>query len=119
MPVSRVENALIDVLLNESAVHGCSAYPKPLGNLRWPYTFRVKGTHQVAVDTRFAAFVDALSLGLGNSVHLPFPPKARLKFCKDPEHVEERLSGCRGGVNRLFGRLQMRALCSQFPDDVL
>ena len=64
MPVSRVENALIDVLLNESAVHGCSAYPKPLGNLRWPYTFRVKGTHQVAVDARFAAFVDALSLSL-------------------------------------------------------
>ena len=119
MPVSRVQNALIDVLLNESAVDGGSANPKALGNLRWPHTFRMKGTHLVDVDTRFPAFVDALSFGLGNPFHLPFPPKARLELGKDPQHVEKRLSGCRGGVNRLFGRLQMRALRLQFPHHVL
>jgi hypothetical protein len=50
---------------------------------------------------------------------LALAAKVRLELAEHGQHVEECLSRCRSGIDRLFRRLQVSAFGLQRPHDVL
>jgi hypothetical protein len=72
----------------------------------------------VNVDSRMAAFVDAIGLGLGDALGLAFAAHIGLESGEDRQHTKTRPSGRCGCVNGLLSDAQVSASGGDFVADV-
>ena len=71
------------------------------------------------IDRRLAARIDAPQLGGLNALKLALAPKIGLELGEDPQHVEKRLAGGCGRIDRLLGCAQGDATKLQIMNDIL
>jgi hypothetical protein len=90
-----------------------------MGNHVDAFSLGPEFSNRFNVYSRWSPFINASCLSLRYSFYLPFTAQIGFKFREHPEHVQKRLAGRIAGVDWLFRGLQRRALCSQFPYDVL
>ena len=73
-------------------------------------SIRLELQHLGWVYGRWAAFIDDRSFGFRDTFHLALLAQVRLELREDSEHVKERLSSRRAGINWLLGCLEAGAL---------
>lgn len=71
------------------------------------------------IDRGLAPLIDAAPLGRGDPFELALATQSGLELGEHPEHIQERLAGGVGGIDRLLGRHQGRAPLLERLHDVL
>src|SRR5262249_18409545 len=105
--------------LSQHPIDRRAANVQPLRDFSGAQPLGLELLYLCQINRRLAAPVDARCLRFGDALELTFTTQVGLELGEDAQHVEEALA-CGGTcVDRLFHRLEDRALRFERPDNIL